>query len=167
MKRICFKRKGIFSNEKDFYIRRKGFLHLKEKDLFEKKSDEKKWKENYFYQPYKTVCCQEAFSNLKLKQIYHLLRIHLHLLRMYFLAFTYLQRHFWVYLPFLTVYVTSEVAPKWFVPWAKLLKWISSPLLLVGDGLFSVQKSEADFKPIFLPLEFSQYEGLWRKMIEV
>ena len=38
--------------EKDFYVRRKGFLCLKEKDLFEKKSDQKKRKENYFYQPY-------------------------------------------------------------------------------------------------------------------
>ena len=41
-KRIYFKRKGIILNEKYFYIRRKGFLHSKEKDLSEKKSDEKK-----------------------------------------------------------------------------------------------------------------------------
>ena len=50
-KRIYFKRKGFISKEKYFYTRRKGFLHLKEKDLFEKKSDQKKRKENHFYQP--------------------------------------------------------------------------------------------------------------------
>ena len=46
------KRKGFISKEKYFYTRRKGFLHLKEKDLFEKKSDQKKRKENFFYQPF-------------------------------------------------------------------------------------------------------------------
>ena len=45
------KRKGFISKEKYFYIRRKGFLHLKEKGLFEKKSDQKKRKEIFFYQP--------------------------------------------------------------------------------------------------------------------
>ena len=47
-KRIYFKRKGFISKEKDFYIGRKGFLYLKEKDLSEEKSDQKKRKENYF-----------------------------------------------------------------------------------------------------------------------
>ena len=50
-KRIYFKRKVFISKEKYFYTRRKGFLHLKEKGLFEKKSDQKKRKENFFYQP--------------------------------------------------------------------------------------------------------------------
>ena len=47
-KRIYFKRKGFISKEKDFYIGRKGFLYLKEKDLSEEKSVQKKRKENYF-----------------------------------------------------------------------------------------------------------------------
>ena len=55
-KRIYFKRKGFISKEKDFYIGRKGFLYLKEKDLSEKKSDQKKRKENYFYQPNLSHC---------------------------------------------------------------------------------------------------------------
>ena len=41
-KRIYYKRKGFISKEKYFYIRRKGFLHIKEKDLSEKKSGKKK-----------------------------------------------------------------------------------------------------------------------------
>ena len=38
------KQKGFISKEKCFYTRRKGFQHLKEKGLFEKKSDQKKRK---------------------------------------------------------------------------------------------------------------------------
>ena len=90
--------------------------------------------------------------------------MHLHLLRLYLLAFIYLQRHFRVYLPFLTAYVTSEVDPRWFVPRAKLNE---KPSFVVVGGGFLVQKSEADLKLIFLPLELSQYEGLWRKKIKV
>ena len=51
MKRFYFNRKGFTLKEKYFYIGRKGFLHLKEKDLFENKSHQKKRKENFFYQP--------------------------------------------------------------------------------------------------------------------